>query len=150
MRRAVLAVVATVAAVVAILSYHSPPASKPTVKPPTPLPPEVREFIGTRERAISPDRRIDYGAVQVAITVKAGRITAIRTPLLPPSDDRAGKGTWATSGLLSQGATRILVRKVLASQSAKVHTVSGATWTSEAFVTSLQAAMAEAGLSAAQ
>jgi hypothetical protein len=143
-RRAVVAILATVAGVVAVLSYHSPPAARRSLASPRPTGAELHTFLGPRERAVDPKRGIDYGVVQVEIDYRAGRIVAIRTPLLPPVDDRAGKGTAATSGLLSRGSAKILVRRALTSQSAQVHTVSGATWTSEAFLTSLQGALAQA------
>jgi uncharacterized protein with FMN-binding domain len=143
-RRAVIAIVATIAGVVAVLSYHSPPVERRGDPRPRPTTAQLHTYLGPRERAVDPRRGTDYGVVQVEIDYRDGRIVGIRTPLLPPTDDRAGKGTWATTGLLSRGSATVLIRKVLAAQSAQVHTVSGATWTSEAFLTSLQGALAQA------
>ncbi|NUS35594.1 MAG: FMN-binding protein [Pseudarthrobacter sp.] len=79
-----------------------------------------------------------FGAVQVQITVTNGRITEV-TPLQLTDTD--GK-----SIQISNRAAPLLRSKVLAAQSADVQTVSGATVTSRAYLTSLQAAIDAANL----
>lgn len=90
------------------------------------------------------DRTVDgsvsqtpYGPVQVAVTFTGSRITAVKE--LESPDDRG------RSIAINQYAAPILQREVLASQSAKVDTVSGATYTSAGYLQSLQAALDKAG-----
>jgi len=84
---------------------------------------------GTYLGAVIPD---PYGQVQVSITLSAGRITEV-TAVQLPSEGR--------SGFISQAAGPILKGEAIAAQSAKIDTVSGATYTSEAYAQSLQSAL---------
>ena len=79
-----------------------------------------------------------FGSVQVQITVQAGTITEV-TALQLTDDDRK-------SIQISNRAAPLLRTEVLAAQSAEVKTVSGATVTSSAYLTSLQAAIDAASL----
>ncbi|VEG27179.1 FMN-binding protein [Actinomyces howellii] len=78
-----------------------------------------------------------YGPMQVEITVADGTITEI-TWIQLPSDGHSER--------INESAAPTLVEEGLAAQSADVASVSGATYTSEAFTTSLQSAMTQAGL----
>ena len=78
-----------------------------------------------------------YGPVQVQITVSNGKITNIATPQLP-SEGRSGR--------ISQYAAPILTSETMAAQSAHIDLVSGATYTSDAYDQSLQAALDQAGI----
>ena len=80
---------------------------------------------------------IAHGIVQVRITVAAGRITSVAATSLP-HDNRISLAR-------SELAARVLAREALAAQSAHIDGVSGATYTSQAYVTSLQAAIDAAG-----
>jgi len=75
------------------------------------------------------------GQVEVAITVDAGKITAVATPMLPGG----GNTQW------SSYAAPILIQETLKAQSANINSVSGASLTSAAFIQSLQSAVAKAG-----
>lgn len=79
-----------------------------------------------------------FGSVQVQITVSGGSITEV-TALHLTDDDRK-------SVQISNRAAPVLRSEVLAAQSANVQTVSGATVTSGAYLTSLQAAIDAANL----
>lgn len=79
-----------------------------------------------------------FGSVQVQITVAAGKITDV-TALQLTDDDRK-------SIQISNRAAPLLRSEVLAAQSADVQTISGATVTSDAYLTSLQAAIDAAHL----
>ncbi|MEQ4519237.1 FMN-binding protein [Pseudarthrobacter sp. B907] len=79
-----------------------------------------------------------FGAVQVQISVSAGTITDV-TALQLTDDDRK-------SVQISNRAAPLLRAAVLKAQSAKVQTISGATVTSSAYLTSLQAALDAAHL----
>lgn len=77
-----------------------------------------------------------FGPVRVKATILDGRIedmTAIETPTLH-----------AFSIELNKFATPILRKETLAAQSAKIDVVSGATYTSDAYAQSLQAALVDA------
>ena len=77
-----------------------------------------------------------WGPVQVRITVSGGRITAVDV-LSYPSNDNKSRSINAT-------AVPRLVQSSLTAQSASVSSVSGATYTSAAYKTSLQSAIDQA------
>ncbi|MGE3193315.1 MAG: FMN-binding protein [Microbacteriaceae bacterium] len=79
-----------------------------------------------------------FGDVQVQVTVSGGQITDV-TPLR--LTDRDGR-----SVQISNRAAPILREEVLSAQSANVRMVSGATYTSEGYLNSLQSALDQAGL----
>ncbi|MCT9623090.1 FMN-binding protein [Curtobacterium sp. C2H10] len=79
-----------------------------------------------------------YGPVQVQITVANGTITDVTALQLTNSDGRSVQ--------ISQQAAPILRQEALQAQSAQVQSVSGATFTSEGYTTSLQSAIDKAGL----
>jgi uncharacterized protein with FMN-binding domain len=83
-----------------------------------------------------PTVNVNYGNVQVQITVKDGKITDA-TALQAPSgrNDR-----WTNMAL------PILKKQTLAAQSANIQGASGASYTSYGWYTSLQGALAKAGL----
>ena len=79
-----------------------------------------------------------YGDVQVEITVESGTISDIRVLAAPDGDSR--------SRSVSARAVPTLVSRALAAQSAHIDAVSGATFTSRGYETSLQSAIDKAGL----
>jgi len=79
------------------------------------------------------DENTQYGDVQVQLTVSNGKITAAND-VQQPSDNTA-------SNAVSQ-----LNQEVLTAQSANIQAVSGATYTSQGYIGSLQQAVNKAGL----
>ena len=79
---------------------------------------------------------VNYGIVQVQITVANGKIT----------DARAVQAPSGRSGQFSTYALPILRQETLAAQSSQIQGVSGASYTSYGWYTSLVAALAKAGL----
>jgi uncharacterized protein with FMN-binding domain len=79
-----------------------------------------------------------FGPVQVRVTLQDGRITAVEAIQMPGNDPRSSQ--------ISQYAIPQLVEAVLQSQSAQVHSVSGATYTCQAFMQSMRSALAQAGM----
>lgn len=79
-----------------------------------------------------------FGAVQVQITVKAGAITDVAALQLTDDDRKSVQ--------ISNRAAPLLRAAVIKAQSAQVQTISGATVTSDAYLTSLQAALDAANL----
>lgn len=79
-----------------------------------------------------------YGSVQVSVTLAGGSITDVTALKLTDADGRSVQ--------ISNRAAPVLREEVLASQSANVSNVSGATYTTQAYLTSLQSALDQAGL----
>jgi uncharacterized protein with FMN-binding domain len=78
---------------------------------------------------------MEYGPVQVEIAVQGGKITDVNVPQYPVDRPR--------SQFINSQAIPLLRSEVLQAQSAEIHVISGATFTSEAFARSLQAAIAQ-------
>ena len=81
--------------------------------------------------------RTQYGTVQVQVTIAGGRITAVKPLQLTGPDRRAVQ--------ISNEAAPLLLREVLAAQSANVSSIGGATYTSDGYLRSLQSALSQAG-----
>lgn len=78
-----------------------------------------------------------YGPVQLRITLTDGKITKVTTLQLPNDNPRDGE--------ISGFAVPQLTQETLAAQNAQIDTVSGATYTSQGYVQSLQSALDKAG-----
>ena len=76
---------------------------------------------------------MEYGPVQVAIDVQAGKITDVKALQYPVDRPR--------SQFINAQAIPLLRSEVLQAQSANINLISGATFTSNAFASSLQAAI---------
>jgi uncharacterized protein with FMN-binding domain len=74
-----------------------------------------------------------WGPVQVALTFTGGKITAVSELRLPNGEGRSVE--------INNYAAPILEKEVLASQSAQIDTVSGATYTSDGYAQSVQSAI---------
>ncbi len=85
---------------------------------------------------IGPSINVNYGNVQVKITVVNGRIT----------DAVAVKAPTGKNDRYTNMAVPILKAQTLKAQSANIQGVSGASYTSYGWYTSLQGALAQAGL----
>ncbi len=79
-----------------------------------------------------------YGDVQVQITVKGGKITASQVLQVPWNDNRDQE--------INSYAVPILNQEAVSSQSSKIDMVSGATYTSDGYIQSLQSAIDQAHL----
>ena len=104
------------------------PTADPTTAAPAPA--------AINGKFTGPSVNVNYGNVQVQITVVNGRITdavAVKAP--------SGKNDRYTNM-----AVPILKQQTLAAQSANIKGASGASYTSYGWFTSLQGAMAQAGL----
>jgi uncharacterized protein with FMN-binding domain len=77
-----------------------------------------------------------YGTLQITIVVSGGRITDVRAN---------HHGTSRMSEEINADALPKLRKEALAAQSARIDTVSGATYTSQTYRTSLQSAIDRAG-----
>jgi uncharacterized protein with FMN-binding domain len=77
-----------------------------------------------------------YGELAARVTISGGRITAVSVPVLKVAEQ--------FSQQLATEAIPVLRREVLTAQSARIQAVSGATYTSEAYAASVQAALDKA------
>jgi uncharacterized protein with FMN-binding domain len=79
-----------------------------------------------------------YGPVQVQITVQNEKITAVNATEYPQNDPRDEQ--------INSYAIPQLNQEAMAAKSASIDMVSGATYTSEGYLSSLQSALDQAGL----
>ena len=79
-----------------------------------------------------------YGAVQVSVTVKNGKITKVTAPVYPV-------GTFRDQQINSQ-AIPLLEQEVIQAQSSNINNITGASYTAQGFYDSLVTALAKAGL----
>ena len=107
---------------------------KPAVNTPAPAPVQTTKSVSGTFTGDSVDVR--YGFVQVKITVENGKITEAQAVQAP-----SGKNDRWT-----QRAVPILRQRTLDAQSANISGVSGASYTSYGWYTSLASALAKAGL----
>jgi uncharacterized protein with FMN-binding domain len=113
------------------LSPPGPTTSTPSGGPtlPTPATSNVSGLF------TGPTIEMEYGPVQVAIDVQGGKITDVKALQYPVDRPR--------SQFINSQAVPLLRNEVLQAQSANVNVISGATFTSEAFASSLQAAIGQ-------
>lgn len=117
----------------------TPPDSGTTQSTPAPTSGSSSTATGVKDGAYTGSSvSTRFGTVQVKVTVSSGKIADVAAVHLT---DRGGR-----SVQISNYAAPILRSAVLQSQSAKVSSVSGATYTSDAYLTSLQSALDQAGL----
>ncbi len=155
MRRAVLALLGTVTALVMLLSFktHTATVATPPAAISTPTPGSASaatpasSAAGTSSPVSSTastktvtgaaaDTR--YGPVQVRITVTNGRITSADAVVYPNGSGRDQQ--------INSSAVPQLNNEAISANSAKIDTISGATYTSVGYLTSLQSALDQAGL----
>jgi uncharacterized protein with FMN-binding domain len=79
-----------------------------------------------------------YGPVQVQVVVKNGTVTSVEAVDYPTSDPRDAQ--------INSYAIPQLNAEALSAGSASIDMVSGATYTSEGYLSSLQSALDKAGL----
>jgi len=108
------------------------PAATKTTQAPAPAPASK----GVTGTFVGPTVNVNYGNVQVQITVSNGKIT----------DAKALQAPSGRSQRWSDMATPILRQQTLAAQSDAIQGASGASYTSYGWYKSLQGALAKAGL----
>jgi uncharacterized protein with FMN-binding domain len=124
------------------------PTSAPPADPGEPSTAPLRTTPPTT-RASSSGQSVDgpvvdtrYGPVQVEVVMQGGRITSVKA-LEYPTEARRSQS-------ISQQALPLLREEVLSAQSANIDTISGATYTSDGYAQSLQAALDHVGVSSNQ
>jgi uncharacterized protein with FMN-binding domain len=161
MRRAIIAVVATVAGLIALLGYKSSSgttgSSHPVVVPPQattttttttagPTGTTTTTTAGTTPTTTGPaetghftgnDTPYTFGDIQLEVTLSDGKLSSISVVRDSAADPR--------SQAINSQALPILTREALAAQGVRIDVVSGATFTSNAFARALQSALGRAG-----
>ena len=162
MRRVILAICATAVGLVLLLSFKThtqtaAPGTSPAAAlgSPSPGPGGTTGSTGTGSTGGTTDQTAPastgaaktvtgaawptiYGPVQVRVTVKAGKLSAVTAVEYPTDTPRDYQ--------INTFAVPQLNAEALAAGSAKIDTVSGATYTSGGYVGSLQNALDKAGL----
>jgi uncharacterized protein with FMN-binding domain len=161
MKRVLLSVLGTVLGLVALLSFKShgaplatgalPSAALPassaapaptgtstsTSAPPNPTA-STSTAASTSKSYLGQAVQTQYGVVQVKLTVNGTKITNVSFAQLTAYDGRSQE--------INSQAAPILLQETLTAQSAQIDTVSGASYTSDGYVQSLQSALDQAGI----
>jgi uncharacterized protein with FMN-binding domain len=153
MRRVILAALSTVAGLTVLLSFKTRPratvASPPTAAAASPgttnSNSQAASGSGGGPSTASPTTRTvtgtaaetRYGPVQVKITITNGRLSAVEAVEYPEESPRDEQ--------INSYAIPQLNQEAVAAKSAKIDMVSGATYTSTGYITSLQSALDQAG-----
>lgn len=150
MGRVIVAIAGTVAGLVLLLSFKTtgtaarstsasstPPivtSATPAAKPTTPTP-TTTTTTKTVTGGVSENQ---YGPVQVQVTVRGGKVTAVTATQYPNGDSRSAQ--------ISAYAIPALNQEALQAGSAGIDMISGASYTSESYLASLQSALSKAGI----
>jgi len=147
LRRVILAICATAVALVLLLSFKSHTQSAPSA-PAAALgsPSPGASAAGGATGPAGPAKTVTgaawptiYGPVQVRITVSGGKVTAATATEYPAGTSRDVQ--------INAFAIPQLNSETVAAGNAKIDTVSGATYTSQGYLGSLQSALDKAGIS---
>jgi uncharacterized protein with FMN-binding domain len=161
MKRVLFSIAGTAVSLVALLSFKThghpvagalPSAALPassatstasptqsTSAPPDPSTSSAAKSSSSGTRTISGTAmQTRYGVVQVQVTVQGTKITNVSFLQLTAFDGRSEE--------INSQAGPILLQETLDAQSAQIDTVSGATYTSDGYVQSLQSALDQAGI----
>jgi uncharacterized protein with FMN-binding domain len=141
MKRAPLLILAgTVAGFAGVLGFHTRPTALASPAPgasgqhpAAQTTSGVQAGPGAVRSAVGVSEQFGYGVLDVKVTVSGNRITDVSVPSLQVAEP--------TSQQICDQAIPLLRSEVLAAQSARIDGVSGATYTSEAYYLSLQAAL---------
>lgn len=147
MRRITFWILSTVTVLVLLFSYHTSTSSR-TAATSTVQASAAGSGSGSSGNSSAPGSvtttvdgavvQTRWGAVQVQITVAGGRITAVTTLRVPDGNGRDAE--------INARAVPVLNQEAVSAQSAGIDMVSGATVTSQGYVSSLQSAIDKAHL----
>ena len=112
------------------LAQRPAPSASPARRAPVAAPPAA---VGSVTGPVVP---YGYGELATRVTISHGRITRVGVPVLKTAEQ--------FSQQLAVQAIPVLRNEVLSAQSARIQAVSGATYTSEAYAQSVQAALDKA------
>jgi uncharacterized protein with FMN-binding domain len=146
MRRAITALLITVVVTVLLVNFKTRPAltigttgaprpvaaSPPAKGRTNPTAPKKQAAVKPKT-VVGPTVSTQYGPVQVAATVSGSQLRDVRALVLPSGDGRTNE--------ISAQAGPLLRQEAMAAQSAQINTISGASYTSDGYRRSLQAAL---------
>jgi uncharacterized protein with FMN-binding domain len=145
MKRAILAIAGTISGLVLLLGFKTHPADHAagavtgtgtTTTGRSPGTTSSGGSSGTRTlRGSTIDTR--WGPVQVQVTLTDGKITKVTALQLPDGNPRDRE--------INDFAVPQLTQEALSAQNARIDAVSGATYTSDGYIRSLQSALDKAG-----
>lgn len=152
MKRVIFSAAATIAGLVAVLNFKTHPtttAASPSAVPgstaTTAAAPATSGTAATTSSQSAASGTFTgsaaetrYGPVQVKVTVTNGKITSVQAIEYPTDRPRDVE--------INSYAVPVLDKEAVAANSAKIDSVSGATYTSTGFKTSLQSALNQAGI----
>ncbi|MET7336113.1 FMN-binding protein [Nonomuraea sp. NPDC005650] len=145
MRRVLLAVVVTAIGLVLLLSFKPHDVAGVARRPAAVAATQVPSQTGAGQTASPGSRTVDgdvadtrWGPVQVRISVGDGKITDVQVLQAPDGNRRDIE--------INDEALPILRQEAMSAQSAQIDSVSGATYTSDGYMSSLQSAIDRAGL----
>jgi hypothetical protein len=155
MKRTVIVVAATAAGLAGVLAFHTSPSSLTTTpgsgtagSPPEPTSSgrgapggtnTASPASGPARTAVGPQVNFSYGVLSVSVTVR-GR-TIVKVGIARLNDD----GTFRSQSI-DQQSIPVLEQEALRGQSGNIQGVSGASYTSAGFRTSLQDALRSLGV----
>ncbi|MFJ8386529.1 FMN-binding protein [Streptomyces sp. NPDC094438] len=145
MRRVAVTTLSTAAGVVLLLSLKPHQSHPPAVSAPRPassVPGPAASGGARTGGARTGDYTGDvidtrYGPVQVSVTLARGRLTAVHVLQVPSESGRDQE--------IAARAVPRLTEEALGAQNAQIDAVSGASYTSEGYIQSLQSALDKAG-----
>ncbi len=144
MRRVILAAVGTIAGLTLLLSFKTRPTTRLATPPsaisgPNNSSPAPQSTSGTSNTTVTgAAAQTRYGPVQVKVTVTNGQVSAVEAVEYPQETPRDSQ--------INAYAIPELNKEALTAKSAKIDTISGATYTSDGYITSLQSALDKAGV----
>ena len=148
MRRIAFALASTVSGLIMLFSYHtstgatvatgSAAAPSSTAGPTAAAAPSPTSSSGSTSTVTGDTVSTEWGPVQVELTVVDGRITDVVAVQYPNGNPRDQQ--------INAYALPVLHDEVVSAQNAHIDHVSGATVTSEGYLTSLQSALDKANL----
>ena len=152
MKRAIVTIAATIAGIVLLLGFKTHPIPETTSTGPvaasSPTAGSSQQPSSGRTAAVPPATgtstltgttvETQYGPVQVQVTVTGTKITDVTAIQVPSGNGRDQQ--------INSYAIPQLTQEVLTVQSAHVDMVSGGTYTSEGYLTSLQSALDKIGI----
>lgn len=118
-------------------SAEAPPATQGPAAPSTNNTTSTTAAPTATRTVDGPVAATDYGDVQVRVVLQGSKIIDVRALQLPSDRSRSAR--------ISQEAAPLLREEALKAQSANIDLLSGATYTSDGYIRSLQGALDRAG-----
>jgi uncharacterized protein with FMN-binding domain len=138
MRRSPVVITATIAGTAGVLAFHPHAAAVQGAASPAATPTTTATTTTSGSQTATGEAvPTQYGSAQVRVTVENGKIVKLEALQLQGNEPR--------SVAISGAAEPILRQEVLAAQSAQVDAVSGATFTSDSYLQSVQSALDKLG-----